>query len=78
MTTRTEAIVVTHEWQQLTDGSQSRTLQALSVVMIADADTQPDRDTLGHSVVGFAAITPPTVLWCRTLREGETATVVMT
>lgn len=62
----TQAMTITGEWVQLTDGTQTKSLQVLSgVIMLVDADSQPTQETKGHVLAAWVKITPPTKAWVR-------------
>lgn len=78
MATKTQSILVGSEWMQLTDGTQSVIIQALSSIRFVVADAKPSDGAIGHSATGFVVITPPTQMWCRAPRNSEGVYVIVT
>lgn len=84
MTVNTQTLTVGPTWIQVTDGTQSKTVQVHSgAVRLADATTNPGVGFwLGHILTdnddNWATITPPTIAWIRTASsDGESAEVTI-
>lgn len=79
MTVNTSQNTIGSNWFQVTDGTQTKTIQVLggAVVILVDADEQPPLGTRGHTVSGYMTITPPTKAWIST-NTNYTAQVVIT
>ena len=84
MAVNTIMLSVGSEWLQITDGTQSKTIQVLSgAVRLADASTNPGSGFWkGHILTdndeNWATITPPTIAWIRTAsNDGDSAEVTI-
>lgn len=84
MAVNTIMLSVGSEWLQITDGTQSKTIQVLSgAVRLADASTNPGIGFWqGHILTdndeNWATITPPTIAWIRTAsNDGDSAEVTI-
>lgn len=84
MAVNTVMLSVGSEWLQITDGTQSKTIQVLSgAVRLADASTNPGSGFWkGHILTdndeNWATITPPTIAWIRTAsNDGDSAEVTI-
>lgn len=69
-------------WLQVTDGTQTKTVQVLSgAIRVADATTNPGAAFwMGHMLTdnddNWMTITPPTIAWIRTAsNDGDSAEV---
>jgi hypothetical protein len=66
MTVRTVVQTIGSTWVQLSDGTQTKTLQVLNgLVIMVDADEAPPANTKGHIVNTWMTITPPTKAWVK-------------
>lgn len=74
----TRQITVGHEWQQITDGTQSVVVQLLGTADVCDSPTKPTEAHPAHNFNNTVlTITPPTVMWVRTpWFEGEIRVVI--
>lgn len=62
----TQIVTVGQVWTQLTDGTQDKTVQVLSgVILMVDSDSAPAPEAQGHIVSGWMTITAPTKAWVR-------------
>lgn len=62
----TREIVLSEDWQQITDGTTQTLLQVIGGELRLCAQTnKPDMDAVAHVVSGFISITPPTIAWVR-------------
>lgn len=84
MAVNTIMLSVGSEWLQITDGTQSKTIQVLSgAVRLADASANPGTGFWqGHILTdndeNWATITPPTIAWIRTAsNDGDSAEVTI-
>lgn len=66
MALKTAVQTIGAAWVQLSDGTQSKTLQVLSgVIVLVDADESPSANARGHVVHDWMTITAPTQAWAR-------------
>ncbi|MEG2663262.1 hypothetical protein ACV8TN_00760 [Citrobacter freundii] len=84
MTVNTQTLTVGSTWIQVTDGTQTKTVQVNSgAVRLADATTSPGVGYWqGHILTdnddNWATITPPTIAWIRTAsNDGDSAEVTI-
>lgn len=84
MTIKTQMLTVGAGWVQVTDGTQTKTIQVLKgAVRLADADTNPGTGFWEGHVISdlddnWATITPPTIAWIRNAStDGEQAEVTI-
>ncbi len=78
MSLYTDAIVVSRAWLQITNGSETKSIQVKSgVIEVVDSDTTPPDDAEGMILSGLITITPPTVAWCRATTQGNARLIVM-
>lgn len=82
MAINTSMLTVGSAWIQVTDGTQTKTIQVLSgAVRLAAATTNPGNGFWqGHMLTdnddNWATITPPTIAWIRTAsNDGDSAEV---
>ncbi|HCM1954399.1 TPA: hypothetical protein N3A08_003489 [Salmonella enterica subsp. salamae serovar 9,46:z4,z24:z39:z42] len=77
MTTR--KIMLTRDWQQVTDGTQTVVVQVFDVFQICDSPEKPSEDSPALRFSGKTlTITPPTRAWMRTLGiYGSTPAVIL-
>lgn len=67
----TRAITLTNEWQQVTTGSETVTIQCLkSRVALCESKTPPAADTPFISVYE-AVINPKSAIWAKTFVQGS-------
>lgn len=77
MAVKTQVQTIGPAWVQLSDGTQTNTLQVLSgVVIVVDADEAPPANTQGHVVSDWITITPPTKAWTRAT-AGDSALIAV-
>ncbi|HCM1919237.1 TPA: hypothetical protein N3A33_005326 [Salmonella enterica subsp. salamae serovar 28:r:e,n,z15] len=62
----TTAITISREWQNITDGTQTKVIQITGSADVCDSPVKPEEDnpslSFSNSVL---TITPPTALWIR-------------
>ncbi|MGP2520473.1 hypothetical protein ACTUSX_11370 [Pantoea ananatis] len=82
MTVKTQMFNVGSDWIQVTDGTQTKSLQVhRGSIRLADADSNPGASFwMGHMVNEskntWVTITPPTIAWMRVASaDGATAEV---
>lgn len=65
----TQNLRVTTDWIQVTDGTQTKSIQMLDDgwAFLFDSPTKPAANAMGHMVEDFMTITPPTVAWVRAI-----------
>ncbi len=74
----TEERKLNSEWTQITDGTQSKSIQVISgTVIMRDQETKPDATATGHQVTGWMHITPPTRCWVRSSSTSTTVTIIV-
>ncbi|MDM3077778.1 hypothetical protein [Citrobacter sp. Cf138] len=62
----TQTLTVTTAWQQISDGTQTKSVQVLSgVIQMVDSDSAPSTSAAGHVISGWVSVTPPTKSWVR-------------
>ncbi|HDR2753911.1 TPA: hypothetical protein QCJ76_002514 [Enterobacter asburiae] len=75
MTTQTLAVTTT--WQQISDGTQTKSLQVLSgFIQMVDSDTAPSTSAAGHVISDWVNVTPPTKAWIRSAVAGSARVVI--
>lgn len=79
MSLNTTAFTLSSEWVQITDGTETKSIQVKSgVIEVVDSDVNPPDDAEGMLLTGLNTITPPTVAWCRAHPQRPVRLVVMT
>lgn len=77
MAVKTVVQTIGSAWVQLSDGTQTKTLQVLSgAVIVVDADEAPPVNTKGHVMREWMTITPPTKAWVRAT-AGDSAIIAV-
>ncbi|MDR7940382.1 hypothetical protein RIU82_10570 [Enterobacter soli] len=62
----TETLIISKTWQQISDGTQTKSVQVLSgVIQMVDSDTAPSTSAAGHVISSWVSVTPPTKAWVR-------------
>lgn len=62
----TETLIISQTWQQISDGTQTKSVQVLSgAILIVDSDTAPSTSSYGHFISDWVSVTPPTKAWVR-------------
>ncbi|MBF2748266.1 hypothetical protein ISN41_09165 [Enterobacter bugandensis] len=62
----TETLIISRTWQQISDGTQTKSVQVLSgVIQMVDSDTAPSTSAAGHVISDWVSVTPPTKAWVR-------------
>ncbi|MBL5924968.1 hypothetical protein [Enterobacter asburiae] len=62
----TETLKISSTWQQISDGTQTKSVQVLSgVIQMVDSDSAPSTSSAGHVISGWISVTPPTKAWVR-------------
>lgn len=71
----TSSMTATSEWQQVTDGTVDRVIQAIGgEIRLCDSATMPGGKAPSHRITGWASITAPTIAW---IRAGNTTPVMV-
>lgn len=73
----TTSITLTSEWVQITDGSQTATIQAYGYSFALYEGAEPPTSDSSYLVVPSAGITPPHVTWARAIYPEVTHVVVV-
>ncbi|HCM1914670.1 TPA: hypothetical protein N3A33_000507 [Salmonella enterica subsp. salamae serovar 28:r:e,n,z15] len=75
----TRKIMLTRDWQQVTDGTQTVVIQVFDVFQICDSQDKPGEDAPALRFSGTTiTITPPTKAWIRALGlYGETPAIIL-
>lgn len=61
----TEQIILTQEWQQLTDGSETKLIQSRDGMFeLSEGANQPSQHFSGH-LFSMVTVTPPSVVWVK-------------
>lgn len=61
----TERIVLTDEWQQLTNGSETKILQSRDATFeLFEGNDKPSKTLSGHTF-SLVTVSPPAVVWVR-------------
>lgn len=77
MAVKTQVQTIGSAWVQLSDGTQTKTLQVLNgAAIVVDADEAPPANTKGHVVREWMTITPPTKAWARAT-AGDSALIAV-
>ncbi|EKN6106415.1 hypothetical protein DVQ18_20815 [Yersinia enterocolitica] len=65
----TQLLSVSTDWTQVTDGTQTKSIQMLNDgwAFLFDSPIKPAANATGHMVEDFMIITPPTVAWVRAI-----------
>ncbi|EKK3319162.1 hypothetical protein PMI54_004489 [Salmonella enterica] len=62
----TTAKMINRDWQQITDGTQTKVIQITGSADVCDSPTKPDEEQASLSFSNTElTITPPTALWIR-------------
>lgn len=73
----TTSITLTREWVQITDGSQTATIQAYGYSFALYEGTEQPTNDSPYLVVPSAGITPPHITWARAIYPEVTQVVVV-
>ncbi|OIX96230.1 hypothetical protein BFS14_01835 [Serratia fonticola] len=77
MTVKTQPQTLGGTYVQITDGTQTKTVQVLRGVMsLVDADSQPPVNATGHQINKWITITPPTQAWGAACSGGDALIIV--
>lgn len=79
MTVKTKPQTIGSAWVQISDGTQTKSLQVTSgAVIVVDADSTPPDNAAGHVVEAktWLTITPPTQAWVRAT-SGDVAIIAV-
>ena len=77
MANRTVEQAIGRSWIQISDGTQTKTIQvANGVILLADADESPTPRAPGHIITDWITVTPPTKAWVRAGDWSPTSIIV--
>ncbi|HED3095552.1 TPA: hypothetical protein R4045_001087 [Citrobacter freundii] len=72
----TREMVLTGDWQQVTTGTESVTLQCKSAVFaICSSQSQPDGDS-SYQIYREVIVTPPTVAWVKSFVDKNKLVII--
>jgi hypothetical protein len=75
---KTQRIALTNQWQQLTDGTQTRILQLTECSFaLAVSETQPDADDPYYLLTDLVTVGPPFKWWIRVLDREQSIVVTL-
>ncbi|EMS9600925.1 hypothetical protein WLF29_003665 [Salmonella enterica] len=62
----TTAKMINRDWQQITDGTQTKVIQITGSADVCDSPVKPGEEQAAHSFSNTVlTVTPPTTMWIR-------------